>query len=146
LKLFVVDASVALCWYFEDQKTSYAEAAFDCLAEGGRTLVPAIWLLEVINALVLAERLKRISSAQLEACVTDLQDLPVEVDLSGIQRIYSPVLRLSRQHRLTCYDAAYLELALFEGLPLATLDRNLRAAARHSGVELFHPGRTTKTR
>ncbi|HEV2494245.1 MAG TPA: type II toxin-antitoxin system VapC family toxin [Terriglobia bacterium] len=140
---FVVDASVALCWCFEDQKTPYTEAVFECLAEGEQALVPAVWPLEVINALLVAERRKMINSAQFETFVADLKDLPVEVDSLGIARIYSPVLRVARRCQLTSYDAAYLELALFEGLQLATLDRNLRAAAKRSGVELFRPGRRT---
>jgi len=130
-----------LCWYFEDQKTSYTEAVFECLALGDEILVPAIWPLEIVNSLVIAVRLKGISSAQLEIFVADLKDLPVEMDLQGVARAYSSILRISRQHQISSYDAAYLDLALFEGLPLATLDKNLRAAAKRSGVELFDPRR-----
>ena len=130
-----------MCWYFEDQKTSYTEAVFECLALGDEILVPAIWPLEIVNSLVIAVRLKGISSAQLEIFVADLKDLPVEMDLQGVARAYSSILRISRQHQISSYDAAYLDLALFEGLPLATLDKNLRAAAKRSGVELFDPRR-----
>ena len=137
---FIVDASVALCWYFEDQRTAYTEAVFDCLARGDEGLVPAIWPLEVVNGLVVAVRQKTITATQLETFVRDLKDLPVEVDLEGVGRAYSSILRVSRQHQLSSYDAAYLDLALVEGLPLATLDKNLRVAAKRAGVELLRFG------
>jgi predicted nucleic acid-binding protein len=132
-----VDASVALCWYFEDQKTAYTEAVFECLARGDEALVPAIWPLEVVNSLVVAARQKTISVAQLETFVRDLKDLPVEVDFEGVGRAYSSIVRISRQHQLSSYDAVYLDLALVGGLPLATLDKNLRAAAKRAGLELL---------
>jgi predicted nucleic acid-binding protein len=137
LSRFIVDASVALCWYFEDQKTAYTEAVFDCLARGDEALVPAVWPLEVVNSLVVGVRQKTVSAAQLQTFVQDLKDLPVEVDTQGIDRAYSSIARLSQQHQLSSYDAAYLDLALVEGLPLATLDKNLRAAAKRAGVELL---------
>jgi predicted nucleic acid-binding protein len=136
LTRFVLDASVALCWFFEGQKTAYTEAVFECLARGDEALVPVVWPLEVVNSLVVAARQKTITATQLETFVADLKELPVEVDLEGVERIYSSILRISRQHQLSSYDAAYLDLALVEGLPLATLDRNLRAAAKRAGVEL----------
>ncbi len=141
MRRFIVDASVSLCWCFESQKTAYTEAVFDCLAAGDEALVPAVWPLEIVNSLVVAERQKGISSAQLETFVRDLKDLPLEVDYEGVERVYSSILRISRQLQLSSYDAAYLDLALFEGLPLATLDRNLRFAAKRSGVELLDLGR-----
>jgi predicted nucleic acid-binding protein len=131
-----------LCWYFEDQKTAYTEAVFECLARGDEALVPAIWPLEVVNSLVVAARQKSISAPQLETFVRDLKDLPVEVDLEGVGRTYSSILRISRQHELSSYDAAYLDFALVEGLPLATLDKNLRAAAKRVGVEFVAPSKT----
>ena len=132
-----MDASVALCWFFEGQKTAYTEAVLECLARGDEALVPAVWPLEIVNSLVVAVRRKGVSPAQLETFVRDLKDLPVEVDLEGVERVYSSVVRISRQHQLSSYDAAYLDLALSEGLPLATLDKNLRAAAKRAGVELL---------
>jgi predicted nucleic acid-binding protein len=134
-----VDASVALCWYFEDQKTAYTEAVFECLARGDEAVVPAIWPLEVVNSLVVAARQKSISAAQLETFIQDLKDLPVEVDLEGVERAYSSIVRISRQYQLSSYDAAYLNLALVEGLPLATLDKNLRTAAKRARVDLLKP-------
>ena len=139
MKRFVLDASVALCWYFEDQRTAYTEAVFECLARGNEGLVPAIFPFEVLNSLVVAWRHRSISPAQLDAFAGDLRDLPLEVDMDGIKRACTSVFRMCCEHQLSSYDAAYLDLAVFEGLPLATLDKNLRAAAKRSKIELFDP-------
>ena len=136
---FVVDASVALCWYFPRQRTPYTEAVFDRLAAGDEALVPALWPLEMVNSLVVAARQKAITLAQLDTFIADLKDLPITVDFNGVGRSYSSVVRLSRQHQLSSYDAAYLDLAQVEGVPIATLDRNLLNAARASRVELLKP-------
>ncbi len=137
MRRFVLDASVALCWFFEGQKTAYTEAVFECLARGDEALVPVVWPLEVVNSLGVAARQKTITAAQLETFVADLKELPVEIDLEGVGRSYSSILRISHQHQLSSYDAAYLDLALVEGLPIATLDKNLSAAAKRAGVELL---------
>ena len=142
---FVLDASVALCWFFEGQKTAYTEAVFECLARGDEALVPVVWPLEIINSLVVAARQKSITATQLETFVADLKELPVGVDLQGVERTYSSILRTSRQHQLSSYDAAYLDLALVEGLPLATQDKNLRAAAKRSRVELLMLSKTPQS-
>lgn len=134
---FVVDASVALCWYFPKQKTAYTEAVLDRLAAGDEALAPALWPLEMVNSLVVAARQKAITPFQLETFIADLKDLPVSIDLDGVGRSYSSIVRLSRQHQLSSYDAAYLDLALVEGVSIATLDKNLRAAASKTGVELL---------
>jgi predicted nucleic acid-binding protein len=144
LSRFIVDASVALCWYFEDQTAAYTEAIFECLAKGDQALVPSVWPLEMVNALVTAWRQKSITSEQLENFIADLKDLPVEVDSQGSERVYSSIFRMSCQHQLSSYDAAYLDLAVFQGLPLATLDKNLRAAARRSRIEIFDPRKPAK--
>jgi len=144
LTRFVVDASVALCWYFEDQTAAYTEAVFDSLATGNQALVPAIWPLEMVNALVVAWRQKSVTSEQLENFIADLKDLPVEIDSQGGDRVYSSILRMSCQYQLSSYDAAYLDLAACEGLPLATLDRNLRAAAKRLKVAIFDPRRPAR--
>ena len=134
---FVVDASVALCWYFPRQKTAYTEAVFNRLAGGDEALVPALWPFEMVNSFVVAARQKTITFAQFDTFIADLKDLPVTVDLGGVGRSYSSIVRLSRQYQLSFYDAAYLDLALVEGVAIATLDKNLLTAARASGVELL---------
>lgn len=136
---FVVDASVSLCWYFEEQKSGYTEAVLERMAERDGAVAPALWLLEMINGLVLAERFKKLRVNQFEAFLADLKALPVEIDTAGVQRVHSSIPSLARTYRLSAYHASYLELALFEGLPLATLDKQLRVAAERAGVELFLP-------
>ena len=128
---------MALCWYFERQKTPFTEAVFDRLAGGDQALVPALWPFEMVNSLAVAARQKTITGAQLDSFIDDLKDLPVAVDLGGVARSYSSILRLCRQHQLSSYDAAYLDLAQIEGVPLATLDKNLRAAAKACSVDLL---------
>lgn len=139
MRRFIVDASVALCWYFEDQTNAYTEAVFECLAQGDEALVPAVWPLEMVNGLVVAWRQKSIGSDQLEDFITDLKDLPVVVDSQACDRVYSSIFRMSCRHQLSSYDAAYLDLAVFQGLPLATLDKNLRTAARRARIDIFDP-------
>ena len=134
---FVVDASVALCWYFPGQKTAYTEAIFDRLAGGDEALAPALWPFEMVNSLVVAARQKAITLSQLDTFIADLKDLPITVDVDGVGRSYSSILRLCRQHQLSSYDAAYLDLALVEGVAIATLNKNLRTAARAAGVQLL---------
>ncbi|HUY12875.1 MAG TPA: type II toxin-antitoxin system VapC family toxin [Terriglobia bacterium] len=134
---FVVDASVSLCWYFEEQKSAYSEAVLDRMAEGDRAVAPVLWLLEMINGLVLAQRFKKLRGHQFEAFLADLKALPVEIDTAVVPRAHTSIPPLARDYRLSAYDASYLELALFEGLPLATLDKQLRAAAERAGVDLF---------
>ncbi len=135
----MVDASVALCWYFPGQKTPYTETILTRVAGGDEAIVPAIWPLEMVNSLVVAVRQKGITVAQFDAFIADIKDLPIAIDLGGVGRSYSSIVRLCRQFQLSSYDAAYLDLALIEGVALATLDKNLRAAAKASGVEWLRP-------
>jgi len=137
LTRFVIDASVALCWYLERQKTEFTESVLNRLAEGDEGCAPAIWPLEMVNALTISCRQKAITADQLEMFILDVKDLPVEIDAGGISRSYSSVFRLCRAHQLSSYDAAYLDLAQIEAIPLATLDKNLRTAAKAAGVRLL---------
>ena len=132
----VLDASVALAWCFPDESNSGAEKLLDLMADGAKAIVPAIWPFEVANALLTAERRKRLSMAQVTAALRTLTLLPIIVDEVQVESVFGDVLAVARQGQLTEYDAAYLELALREGLPLATLDDQLRRAARHAGISL----------
>ena len=78
---------------------------------------------------------------QLEQFLADLKALPVEIDTAGVPRVHASIPPVARKYQLSAYDASYLELALVEGLPLATLDKRLRTAARSAGVELFRPAK-----
>jgi len=136
IKRLVLDASVTLAWCFEDEATGFTEALLDLLSAGAETLVPAIWSMEVTNALLTAERRKRITTAQVTGLLRRILKLPITVEPMPPARAFEQVLQVARQQELTEYDTAYLELALRESLPLATLDAKLRRAARSAGVAL----------
>jgi predicted nucleic acid-binding protein len=99
-------------------------------------IVPAIWPFEVANALLVAERRKRITVAQVTSMLQRISSLPIAIDPAQAARAFGRILSAAREEKLTAYDAAYLDLALSEGLSLATLDEQLRRAARSAGVGL----------
>ncbi len=132
---FVADASITMTWCFEDGATEATEALLDQLQTAG-AIAPAIWLLEVVNILLVAERRQRITESQRAQYIQLLSNLPITVEQPSRAVIFGAVLTLAREHRLSAYDAAYLELAMRVGLPLATLDARLRAAATEAGVTL----------
>ena len=123
---FVLEASVAACWAFQDEEHPHAGAALTRIRTE-EAVVPSLWWFEVRNILVVNERRKRISEPDTTRLLRHLARLPIRVDRSPDE---AGVLRLARTHRLSVYDASYLELALREALPLATLDAGLAAAAR----------------
>ena len=136
---FVLDASVTLAWAFEDEATPATEALLDRVRDEGG-IAPAVWPLEVANGLLLGERRGRLAEAQTMRFVQTLQGLPISVDDGALGEAFGAVLTLGREHGLTTYDAAYLELAARQGLPLATLDARLGAAAERMGVPLLNGG------
>lgn len=133
---FVLDCSVAMAWCFEDESAGYADAVLGAL-EGAEALVPGLWSLEVANVLLVAERRGRISEAAAARFVELLRGLPISIDGEDAGRALGNVLSLARERSLSSYDAAYLDLAMREGLPLATLDQRLRESALRSGVQVF---------
>ncbi len=135
-KQFVLDASVAVAWCFEDESSEFADRILDLLKTGSEAITPAIWPLELANALLMAERRKRISMAEVAAQLSGIRHLPVLIEPMDSARAFDQVLPVARQQHLTEYDAAYLELALRRALPLATLDDKLRRAARQAGIRL----------
>jgi predicted nucleic acid-binding protein len=134
--MFVVDNSVVMAWCFEDEASAYTEGVLDQLRQT-QALVPAIWPLEVANVLLIAERRDRLNEAQAAHFAELLQVLPILVQEADVQRILGPVLAVGRAHRLSAYDASYLELAARQGLPLATQDGRLRKAAGTAGVTVL---------
>ena len=133
---FVLDGSVTMAWYFGDESTSYAESVLSAL-ESARALVPSLWSLEVANTVLVGERRKRSTEAQAAAWLGILESLPIEVDGETTSHAWSSTLALARSQNLSAYDAAYLELAMRRGLPLASLDKQLKVAATAVGVPLF---------
>jgi len=133
---FVLDGSVTMAWYFKDEANDYADAVRDGLVSTW-AVVPALWPLEVSNTLVMGERRKRSTPAQAATWLGLLRALPITVDDETAGRAWGETLGLARAQSLSAYDAAYLELAMRRGLPLATLDDKLKAAATTVGVSLF---------
>lgn len=133
---FVVDCSMAMAWLFHDEATPKTAALLNRLATE-TALVPAWWFIEITNVLAMAERKGRITARQSDAFVTDLSKLGIERDNEAPGRAFTHLLALCRTHRLTSYDAIYLDLAIRRSLPLATLDQDLRRAAKKLGVALL---------
>lgn len=133
---FVLDCSVTMAWLFHDEATSKTAALLNRLASES-AVVPAWWALEVVNVLALAERKGRITLAQSDAFITSLNTLEIERDNESPARAFTHLLSLCRKHRLTSYDAMYLDLANRRGLPLATLDEELRKAAKKLGISVL---------
>jgi predicted nucleic acid-binding protein len=133
---FVLDGSVALAWFFEDETDAYAETVQDSLATATAT-VPAIWHLEIANALLVGERRKRTTEAKAVKFLALLGKLPITADDLTAAKAWSDTMQLARAHDLSSYDASYLELALRRGVPLATLDGPLKKALRATGGFLY---------
>jgi len=125
---FVLDASVAVAWCFDDEGTPAAWALLDRL-RSAPAHVPALWELEIGNILLAAERRRRITQARAVEFLGILGELDIRVDPDLRGRALRDVLPLARERRLTTYDATYLELAMRLGLPLATKDTALARAA-----------------
>jgi predicted nucleic acid-binding protein len=133
---FVLDASVAIAWCFKDERVGYALDVLGRVAAGLEAIAPAIWPFEIINACFIAERRGRITAADSLEYMNLIESLPVTIETMPLSRTFDAVGNVSRIFGLTAYDASYLELAMREGLPLATLDAQLRTAARKTGVSI----------
>lgn len=133
MKGFVLDCSIAAAWCFEDEADPGADALLDGLQRQG-CMVPSLWPLEVANVLLQAERRGRITLAAVDGRLASFARLPITVDPTPWQHLRGAVLALARLHGLTAYDAAYLELAIRLGLPLATRDKALVRAGVAAGV------------
>ena len=132
----VLDSSATLAWVYGEEATEGIRAVFEQVSSEG-AWVPSLWRLEVANVLQMGVRRGRHDGAFRDATVADLGLLPVQVDSETERQAWGATLRLAERHTLTVYGAAYLELALRRGLPLATLDRELRAAAEGERVAVL---------
>ena len=133
---FVLDSSMTLAWVYSEQVTPETHEVYARLAEDG-AWVPGLWRLVVANVLEMGVREGRNHAAFRDQTLSDLAEWPVKTDRETDRRAWSSILRLAVEHRLTLYDAAYLELAVRRGIALATLDRDLRRTARQQGVALL---------
>lgn len=135
---FVLDNSVTMRWFFGDgkpQELAYAGCVLDAMKYDG-ALVPVTWGLEVANVIAGAEAKGWVTEARSGAFLELLEGVDIEVDTATFSRSLSDTLQLARRYKLSAYDASYLELALRLGLPLATLDEDLRKAAMKAGVNI----------
>jgi len=133
---FVLDCSMTMAWCFEDEAGPRADAVLASLANN-EAVVPSLWPLEVANTLAVSERSERVTPTDIASFLDMLRSLPVVVDDQTAKKAFGEVLALARTHRLSAYDAAYLELALRKGCPLASLDVPLNEAAAGLGIALF---------
>jgi predicted nucleic acid-binding protein len=139
MSAYVLDNSVAMRWLLASQKKSdqaYAEEVLQSLSEVD-AVVPHLWHLEAANVLLSAEKCGELETGEVERFIAQLESLPIQVDPLTARQAFSRTLSLSRAYKLSSYDAAYLELAIREGLPLATLDKDLKKAAKQADVELY---------
>ena len=130
---FVLDASVAVSWAFPDEQAASAEKARKRLRDEP-AVTPEIWWYEVRNSMLVGERRGRITRASIDAFLKSLSAFAIEIDHAQNGAV---LLDLARRHRLTVYDAAYLELARRRSLDLATLNGALIEAARREQVRLL---------
>lgn len=138
MRRFVLDASVSLAWFLDEPVPDLARRVRSALENGARALVPSLWYLEVANGFAIGERRGLLNPSQSQRCLDDIQK-PLADAIDSSANLVSGRLALSvaRTFRLTAYDAAYLEMARQEQIPLATLDKALMAAAANVGVPLF---------
>ena len=132
----VIDASVALAWCFGDERTESTASLLERL-QTDAAAVPSLWHLEIANGLALVERRRRITPAESAELIALLEMIEIVVDGDTAARAFTRVLDLAREERLTAYDAAYLELAMRLGLPLASKDGALCDAAERLGVSVL---------
>jgi len=136
---FILDNSVAMRWLFVTPKAAdqkYAERVLISLSEVGAR-VPNLWHLEASNVLLGAEKRAEINLGDSEGFIIQLENLPIHVDSLTAHQAFSRTISIARNYKLSSYDASYLELAIREGLPLATLDRDLRKAAKKAKVNIY---------
>ncbi|NYZ69824.1 type II toxin-antitoxin system VapC family toxin [Endozoicomonas sp. SM1973] len=136
---FVLDNSVAMRWLLETSKIkdqNYADSVLETFSDVD-AIVPNLWHLEAVSVLLGAQKRGEITEAEIEIFITQLESLPIEVDMATAHQAFSRTIRLAKLYKLSSYDASYLELAIRNGLPLASLDKDLRKAAKKAGVPLY---------
>jgi predicted nucleic acid-binding protein len=136
-RAFVADASVAIAWVHPAQATPQTAAMLDALADGALLEVPALWPLEVANALTVLARRRKLTDADRQAALGWLRGLPLRIDHEMASLAFSRLSDLASAHDLSIYDATYLELAERRRLPLGCKDGPLRRAARSVGVAMW---------
>jgi len=136
---WVLDASIALAWAFPDETSVQADRFLSRVTAKDLLWVPSLWWYEVANALVVAERRKRLTEADGIQLIELYGALPIRTDMISGMEVIGRLRTLARQYNLSAYDVAYLELALRKGLGLATTDLNLQSASKKAGVKILRP-------
>ena len=136
---FVLDASVALSWFFDDEFSSYSASIAEIMPRS-QAVVPIVWPLEMANGFLTAFRRGRLPETKAPALIGALDRLRVDID-RGIapEFLTQATLTVGLAHRLSAYDASYLELAMRRGLPIATQDERLQRAAGAAGIQILQP-------
>jgi len=134
---FVADASVAIAWVHPAQATAETDAMLDRLAAGDSLVVPALWPLEVANALTVLRRRRKLTPDEARTAIEIIRELPVVIDHEAAVLAFTRLVDLASKHELTVYDATYLELAARRQLPLASNDAQMKQAAIRAGVDLW---------
>ena len=132
----VIDPSLAASWCFPDERTVQTNAVLQAIGDGMEVSAPALWAYEVRNSVLVGVRRGRLDWTDAEAFLSSVKDLGITLK-DPVS--YDALVGLAREYGLTVYDAAYLDLAIHESRPLATLDKRLMDAARKADVELFPP-------
>lgn len=136
-KQFVIDASIGLAWVHPSQTTAGSHALLTEVETGAKVSVPGIWFAETANALLVLERRKKLTRAERIEALARLGALDVSADDEGHRLMFGRVSELATEHGLSVYDAAYLELAARQHIPLASNDAPLKAAATRCSVKLI---------
>ena len=134
---FVADASVAIAWVHPAQATADTEAMLDRLAAGDSLVVPALWPLEVANALTILRRRRKLTPDEARSAIEIVRELPAVIDHEAAAIAFTRLFDLASEHELTVYDASYIELAARLQLPLASNDVRMKQAAIRAGVDLW---------
>lgn len=136
-RAFVADASVAIGWVHPAQSTAQTQAMLDAISVGATLEAPAIWPLEITNALTVLVRRQKLTANERRTALGWFRGLPVRIDVEMASLAFSTLADIAFTHDLSVYDAAYLEIAQRRNLPLACHDGPLRRAARRAGVRLW---------
>jgi predicted nucleic acid-binding protein len=134
---FVADSSVGIAWIHPSQANELTKNLLEEAKNGAAIYVPALWHLEIANALLVAVRRKLLSEAQRQTGLTLLSQLRIIIDDETNRLAFSTISEMAAKHSLSAYDAAYLELARRKSLPLATRDEPLKGAAKKLGIKLL---------
>jgi len=134
---WVIDSSIALAWALPNETSKEADLVLDRILAGNIFWVPALWWYEMANALLMAQRRKRLTEADRMRLIELYRRLPIQTDMMLDSDIMVRFHSLAIEYNLSAYDTAYLELAQRKGLGLATVDRHLRSAAQKAGVKVI---------